>query len=303
MTSFLAQRRSASNWKVYYDLYVEAYREIARRCLMGDVTFGQHVHHTAVPDAQGDSGGFLNWVAYSQPSARTLAVYLPTLADVLTKETHRSNSRYILLASDNEPISADQAHAAMSEVPFPVDYWLGAMPAILEQAPKLGSLLGAELLFGKPGSAAHLVLTKEPSELAQKLRGSYSSNSRVPARLRNSFSDSFFVLWAYEHALPIKTLSSVLGAGTWLACALAQARLAKATDEISVYLREASASSQGGENVHVVKPGDTLGRIVRSTYGMSFDTMWPLIRSLNPSVANPDVIYPNQKLILPKLED
>ncbi|WP_337995056.1 5'-nucleotidase C-terminal domain-containing protein [Paenibacillus thermotolerans] len=52
-------------------------------------------------------------------------------------------------------------------------------------------------------------------------------------------------------------------------------------------------SKAGSSNVYVVKPGDTLYRI-----GLKYGVSWQSIAKLN-KLKNPNLIYPNQKLIIP----
>jgi hypothetical protein len=52
---------------------------------------------------------------------------------------------------------------------------------------------------------------------------------------------------------------------------------------------------------YLVEPGDSLGRIVRRRYSMSFDRLWPLIRVLNPSITDPNRIRAGRNLFLPVL--
>lgn len=301
--SFIEKRRAATAWIDYYQVYKEAYVTIAQRCFLGGITFGQHVHHSAVPDAQGNAGGFLNWVAYSQPSSRTLSAYLPTLADVLTKEPQRSNSRYLLLSSDESSATSAEAGGAFVAVPFPVDYWLGALPLLLASPANSGALLGAEMLFGDAGSADNWQQIGTAEDLLGALRQGYSKNSRVPLGIRQAFSDSFFLFCAYERGISVDKVIEILGKGAWLAAALARTRLAHEADSSAEFVESVLEATKGNHRIHLVKAGETLSEIVRRTYGMSFDTMWPLVAALNPKIHNPDRIFPNQELLLPALEE
>jgi LysM repeat protein len=61
----------------------------------------------------------------------------------------------------------------------------------------------------------------------------------------------------------------------------------------SVFLMPASASSRGG--TYVVKSGDTLSRIA-SRQGLG---SWRSLYDANPSIRNPDLIFPGQRLDIP----
>ena len=297
MTSFAEALRTADTWEHYYDLYRKTYEQVAQRCFLGPVTFGQHIHHSAVPDANGDAGGFLNWVVYSQPSARTLRAYLPVLAGLLSKEPHRSSSRYLLFSSDALELNSAEVADAMVGAPFPVDFWAGSMSRLID-AQELGALKGAELLFGDIGTASLLGKLSDPERVQVGLRNSFGANSRVPVQLRSAFSDSFFVLWAFERGMPPTDVIAILGASTWLASALARNRTL-ANAQASDYVQQCLARSPNDNIVHKVLPGETLGHIVRKIYGVSFSTMWPTISVLNPEIRDPDLIFPSQEIRLP----
>jgi nucleoid-associated protein YgaU len=61
--------------------------------------------------------------------------------------------------------------------------------------------------------------------------------------------------------------------------------------------KTATAAAPGGRS-YVVQPGDSLWKIAKRFYGNGND--WPKIHEANRSqIANPDVIEPGQKLVIP----
>ena len=59
--------------------------------------------------------------------------------------------------------------------------------------------------------------------------------------------------------------------------------------------------SASAENIHDVKKGDTLWDISSEYYGDSWQ--WPIIWKGNAQINNPDLIYPNEKLLIPGLPE
>jgi nucleoid-associated protein YgaU len=48
-----------------------------------------------------------------------------------------------------------------------------------------------------------------------------------------------------------------------------------------------------------VGPGDMLSLLVRQFYGVSFPTLWPLIRIVNPDISDPNRIRVGQTIAFP----
>jgi len=64
---------------------------------------------------------------------------------------------------------------------------------------------------------------------------------------------------------------------------------------------ETSSLLVDNTRTHIVKPGEFLSTIVRREYQMSYESLWPLIRALDPSLKDPNRVLARQQTKLPVL--
>jgi hypothetical protein len=70
-------------------------------------------------------------------------------------------------------------------------------------------------------------------------------------------------------------------------------------EETPAIAAEAAVPAAGKESLYTIKRGDTLWDISNTFFKDPF--LWPFLWKANPSITNPDLIYPGNKLVIPSL--
>ncbi|HEX7423493.1 MAG TPA: LysM domain-containing protein [Terriglobales bacterium] len=304
----------ASNWLEYYNAYKLVYEDLfERRWALGRATFANQLHHTAIPDVSGSAFGSINWAAYSQPSAETLVAFFPVFRQLLNAEPHRIRSnRYLFFVPHGNPVDPVNAKAALGELAGRVDFWCASLSQALAVPQQYGPVAGLDALLARDKSLLHGVDFSDakvsPFRFCETLRGLVVErlaldNSVVPPSIRLPFVDSSFLLTAFLNRLDVneavRLVGDYAGIAAWLA--VERAREARWESGSLDYFQEVVKASPPKTRTHVVKPGEFLSTIVRREYQMSYESLWPLIRALNPSLKDPNRILAGQQIKLPVL--
>jgi LysM domain-containing protein len=300
----------ASNWVDYYEAHKRAYSLLLmKRWGLGAGTFAQQLHHTAVPDVSGETGGgTLNWAAYSQPSAKTLEAFVPVFRTVLKAEPHRiRNNRYLFFVSSGNALPVAVIRDLLGDLGAHIDVWSGSLEHELEIVDTSATLAGASALMDCATSAEQR--TDWPAGF-ESMRNYVRSDgtlslSVVPKVMRLPLLTSSAILYCYREAIPVTDAIAVIGIGSAIAAYIAAERARRASWGASAvaYCEAIAESSETATTEYVVQPGDTLSRVVRERFEIAFHSLWPIIRALNPHLKDPNLILSGQRLLLPSLDE
>lgn len=316
MSDLLEQVTAAVDWSSYYKAYKEVYREVVeRRWAIGRATFANQLHHTAIPDCSGTTVGTVRWAAYSQPSSITLAAFLPVFSLGLAREPHRIRAnRYLFLVPSEPSLTFQEAFTALAREGGRLDFWSGSVAEVLAWPAETGALqamnavfAGSEPLLTRADALALVDQADRPTALAELRRRLLAATipavSTVPPAVRRAFLESSFILAAGKLGLSRDAIIALCGDHAGVGACVARDRLS--TSRWSRDLLELCTSvlekAPPKSRTYTVVPGDILSRLVRQFYAQSFDSLWPLIRVLNPQIDDPNLIRVGQKIHFPEL--
>lgn len=304
----------ASDWQSYYRAYTDLYRDLVeRRWGLGRSTFGNQLHHTAIPDASGTVAGTVTWAAYSQPSPETLLASLRVFGELASAEPQRRlANRYLFLILDGEPVTREAAAAAIGELAPQLDFWTGCIASLLDEAVATGPLRSADALFsvgdqdfGGRNLAGDATDAHALAEwLAVCAMSSKSEASTTRRHLRGWLIKSSVLLASFRLGITPQIALDLVNDQSGVPVVFARQRAQESGwgAEVDRYCVELSGLMPlHGEEYHV-GPGDTLSRIARERYEMPFHVVWPIIKALNPAIVNPNLILAGQTIVLPSGE-
>jgi hypothetical protein len=202
--------------------------------------------------------------------------------------------------------------AALGELGDRVDFWCASLSQALGVPQQYGPVAGLDALLARNKSLFDGVdfsdAKANPLRFCETLRGLVVErlmldNSVVPPSIRLPIVDSSFLLTAFLQRFSIneavRLIGDYAGIAAWLA--VERAREARWEPESLDYFQEVVKASPPNTRTYVVKPGEFLSTIVRREYQMSYESLWPLIRALNPSLKDPNRIFAGQQIKLPVL--
>jgi hypothetical protein len=318
MPDFVDDIRSATDWNSYYSAYTALFKEIIQsRWGLGAVTFANHLHHTAIPDASGSMLGTVRWAAYSQPSRETLSAFVTVFAQLLKREPHRMRSnRYLLLVPEGQPLERAIVATELGTQAKLVDYWCGSLAqslrwpaggAVLES---INVLFQADLPLITEADGHELENAEQSSLTLSELRGRLLPQladlpSIVPPRIRKAYMDSTLILAAYRNHLAPSVVSEIFGSDAGIAAYIAENRAKKSgwASDASAFCESVWNLSPPEATIHIVAPGDTLSRLAREYYQQPFESVWPLIKALNPDSSDPNFIRIGQRIAMPIIRE
>ncbi len=318
MSEFTILVNRANTWEEYYGAFKDAYRHLLEESLaLGTAGFAQQLHHTAIPDVTGTMVGSLNWAVYSQPSPQTLQAFLPVFRDLLKAEPHRiRSSRYLFFVADGSPLSRVDIKSALGDLGNLVDFWCGSLDRAISLSKhyalplSLDALLGDGTLLDGYLSSHSLYSEYSSLDFLASFRN-YSlehlpiATSIAPRPIRRPLIDSSFILASFKLNIDPQQVVAMIGADIGISAYMASNR-AKASNwrtETVAYCERILLLCPPKVIEYTVEPGDILSRIVRKHYEMSFSLLWPLIRILNPDIADPNRIFAGQRIRLPDLSE
>jgi hypothetical protein len=314
VTSVDERVRGAADWRSYYAVYRELYREVLEvGGGLGRVSFANQLHSTTVPDASGSVAGSLNWAAYSQPSAETLRVGIGLLGETIGLEPRRErNNRYLFFVPNEPGLDRTAVALGLGNSGPHMDFWSGSLSKWIGDPAAVAALRSVDLMFAEstdwtlepvpaPPSQAHGWL-QQYVEPARRI-GRDAWRSVAPLSLRSWLATSSVLLAAFRLGIAPEASAAMVGGDSGVAALIAQRRAeesnwGEAATEFFTALGQVSPL-QGTR--YLVRPGDMLSRIVREHYEMSFHLLWPVLRSLNPNLTDPNLILAGETILLPEL--
>jgi hypothetical protein len=190
-----------------------------------------------------------------------------------------------------------------------VDIWSGSLEHELAQIDASVTLHGAKVLMDYPipvSAATQADWHATFESMCEAMRsGDALSPSVVPRLMRLPLLQSTAILFCYRQNINVSEALSVIGTRAAVAAHIAAERARRSAwgSAAVAYCESVAASSEAAVSEYLVQPGDTLSRIVRGRYEMAFERLWPVIKSLNPRLTDPNLIIVGQRLLLPHLNE
>lgn len=318
MNDLLAALKVADDWVSYYEAYKALYREVVeQRWALGRATFANQLHHTSVPDSSGATLGTIRWAAFSQPSVESLAAFLVVFAGLASAEPHRIRAnRYLFMVPNDPPLGRQDAVSALASIANRLDYWCGSLDEALAWPRDTASLQSINVMFqtDKPVveriDAINLLASPVKMDVLAELRkrildARAASSSTVGPANRLAYLESSIVLAAVRIGLSPNEVVEVCGKEVGVPAFVASER-AKASEwdgRLVTACQRILALAPPATRLYTIVSGDMLTRIVRQYYEQSFESLWPLIRAVNPEIVDPNLIRIGQRMRLPVLGD
>ena len=313
MTVSLSRVDMASDWREYQGAYQELYTEIlTERCCLGRATFESTVHHSVIPDAMGSPYTRVNWAAYSQPSSETMRHVLSATKRTLAQSHEMKHYRYLFFIPRGSCRHPETDLLSNSRLPYRFDYWSGSFESLLSLEPWQAVLASNNLLFGTSQDfTTSIDLSQESSPrrcvayLVDYLKGfKVNPRSTVPPLLQPAMTASSAIIAGMRLGLEVDDIINIQGSRLWLAARIALKRISQSSggvhrhqDQCEQVIKALPTACE----THIVLQGDTLSRITRSKYGLSFSTLEDIVRELNPTISDLNKITTGQKIRLPVL--
>lgn len=311
MKNELQRIAEATSWRDYYAGFKAAYTLLLQnRWALGKAGFAGQLHHTVVPDVAGQAASVINWAVYSQPSLETLESFLTVFSELLDREPHRlRNNRYLFFVKNGASLTRDRAQKILGKKAALLDFWCGSLEQIGNVGFEESILQGFEALFSvRPWSAVTDQFSKSPQERLRAVtedakRDMRAGSSVAPNVLREPLIGSSVVLFGASTKMASDALMSILGPEAGIAACLAYERAKESgLADFVEYCKGILERCQPSFVEYRVKPGDTLSHITRHHYHVSYTTVWPLVRAINPEITNPNFLRAGRILKLPALK-
>jgi hypothetical protein len=305
-----ARLAAATDWQSYYEMYREVYRDlVCTQWGLGQPTFAGYIHHIAIPDSSGSIAA-LNWAAYSQPSNETLVAALALFRDLLSAEPlRRKSNRFLFLTLEPQAISADAIRSTLAGVGA-LDLWTGSIPTTLALPAAIAAAESVEVFFGAVGQSElgqdlYVEVGGDKWLRAQVMRARETAaaarNSSLPAGFREQLALSSICLAGFRLGISTAELTTMISDSSGVSFLIASVRSGESGwgSEAERYFRQLQVLNPIKTKSYLVRPGDMLSRIVRELYEIPFHSIWPIIKTLNSRLTDPNRIIAGDTILLP----
>jgi len=311
LVDLIANIDRAAGWNEYYAAFQSLYREVVEsRWCLGKAAFAHQLHHTAIPDSSGATLNAAHWAAYSQPSNETLDAFLRVFAQLLNAEPHRvRTNRYFFLVPTTLTLTREQVSSALEPASSKLDYWLGSLSEELDHESFVGPLRAVNVMFSTNQLVLSAVTSGSPQSIVADAARQVSAmdfrglSSTVEPSLRKLYAMSSVLLAATRTSLSAAEIAEFFGDATGVAAFIAgdRAKSSRWSEEHTAKVAAVLSIRPPQVDLYKVQPGDILTRIIRQRYEQSFHALWPILRSLNPHITDPNFIRAGEVLRLPRL--
>lgn len=307
--------RASSGWQDYYASYQHVYRRILQaRWALGRVGFANQLHHTAIPDVSGVTVGAARWAAYSQPSTPTLVAFLEVFSTLVALEPARlRTNRYLFFVPDDQLVSREDAKKALGDHGGKLDFWLGRLDEAINAKPHLSLIQSINVMFSGDRQVVDMAALRRASPFDALISAKQQVDaaslhlipSIVPPSIRRLQALSSLLLSGARAQLetgdflklgePDISIAAFIAVERGRASGWAEAELKGLVDLVTLVPPRTRE--------YVVAPGDILTRLVREFYEQPFETLWPILKLLNPHIKDPNVIRIGDRIKFPLLDE